>query len=114
MLNMLKLTMLKLYQNKLEELRKKLNWTYWPPVVNIARLVEEVGELSRAILHVENIKPKKAGEQKQNVGEEMADVIMIILWLANSLDINLDKEMKRVFEKVEKRDKNRYKNTKYS
>lgn len=56
--------MLNNYQKRLEKLRKKLNWSYWPPVVNIARLAEEVGELSRAILHLENIKPKKITEGK--------------------------------------------------
>jgi len=105
--------MLKSYQDKIEKLRKRLKWTYWPPVINIATLVEEVGELSRAILHKENIKPKKPNEDKQDIGEEIADIIMVILWLANSLDIDLDKEMDKVFKKVEKRDKSRYNGTKY-
>jgi len=105
--------MLNNYQKRLEELRKKLNWTYWPPVVNIARLAEEVGELSRVILHLENIKPKKITEEKQDIGEEMADVVLIILWLANSLKINLDKELNKVFKKIESRDKDRFHETKY-
>ena len=106
--------MLEEYQKKLERLCKRLKWKYAPPVVNVARLSEEVGEVARAVLHEENIKPRKAGENDQNVGEELADVLLVVLWLANSMKIDLDKELRRVFEKVEKRDAGRYKGTKYS
>lgn len=43
----------------------------------------------------------------------MADVVLIILWLANSLKINLDQELDKVFKKVESRDKDRFHETKY-
>ena len=106
--------MLKKYQEQLEEIRKKLHWTYWPPVVGVARLAEEVGEVSRIILHLENIKPKKKTEAQQEIGEELADVIMVLLWMANTLDVDLDKEVEKVLKKIEKRDEGRYKGTKYS
>ena len=105
--------MLKRYQDQLEKLRKKMGWAYWPPVVGVVRLAEEVGELSRIILHLENIKPKKQTEAHQEVGEELADVVMVLLWVANNLKIDLDKEMEKNFKKMEKRDKGRYKRTKY-
>lgn len=81
---------------------------YWPPLANLARLVEETGELARLLNHLAGHKPKKADEAEQELGLELADIIYTVICLANSLDVDLDDAFKRVLHKVETRDARRY------
>jgi NTP pyrophosphatase (non-canonical NTP hydrolase) len=81
---------------------------YWPPHANLARIAEEVGELSRLVNHLYGPKPKKAGEAQQNLGEELADILFAIICLANSQRIDLGENLQQVIEKVWERDKDRY------
>jgi NTP pyrophosphatase (non-canonical NTP hydrolase) len=81
---------------------------YWPPLANLARLVEETGELARLLNHREGHKPKKAGEVAQDLGLELADIIYTVICLANSQGIDLDDAFLRVMRKVETRDADRY------
>ncbi|MFU8805954.1 MAG: nucleotide pyrophosphohydrolase [Bradymonadaceae bacterium] len=81
---------------------------YWSPLANLARLTEEVGELAREINHVHGAKPKKATEPPARIGEELADILFVVVTLANSLDINLTEEFKGVMEKYRLRDTDRF------
>ena len=81
---------------------------YWPPLANLARLIEETGELARLLNHREGHKPKKAGEVAQDLGLELADIIYTVICLANSQGIDLDDAFMRVMHKVETRDADRY------
>lgn len=81
---------------------------YWPPHANLARIAEEVGELSRLVNHLYGPKPKKASEAQQNLGEEMADIMFAIICLANSQQIDLGESLQQVIEKVWDRDRDRY------
>ena len=81
---------------------------YWPPLANLARLVEETGELARLLSHLEGHKPKKAGEPEQDLGLELADIIYTVICLANSQGIDLQDAFLRVMHKVETRDAERY------
>jgi NTP pyrophosphatase (non-canonical NTP hydrolase) len=81
---------------------------YWPPLANLARLVEETGELARLLTHREGHKPKKAGEVAQDLGLELADIIYTVICLANSQGIDLEDAFLRVMRKVETRDAHRY------
>ncbi len=81
---------------------------YWPPLANLARLIEETGELARLLNHLEGHKPKKAGEAEQDLGLELADVLYTVICLANSQGIDLDDAFRRVMHKVETRDATRY------
>jgi NTP pyrophosphatase (non-canonical NTP hydrolase) len=71
--------------------------------------MEEVGELAREINHRFGPKKKKPTEKKQEIGDEIADIIFTLSCLANSLNIDLDKSLKRVLTKSYKRDANRFK-----
>lgn len=81
---------------------------YWPPLANLARLIEETGELARLLNHLEGHKPKKASEDPQELGMELADIIYTVICLANSQGIDLDDAFRRVLHKVETRDADRY------
>lgn len=81
---------------------------YWSPLVNLARIAEEVGELARLVNHQFGPKPKKASEASQELGEEMADIIFAIICMANSQGIDLESSLQKVIDKVWERDRHRF------
>jgi NTP pyrophosphatase (non-canonical NTP hydrolase) len=81
---------------------------YWSPHVNLARIAEEVGELARLINHQYGPKPKKASEEAQEMGEELADILFVLICMANSEGIDLEKSLERVIAKVWRRDRERF------
>lgn len=82
---------------------------YFSELTNMAVLTEEVGELARVIARLYGDQSFKAGEQP-NLGEEMADVLWVLICLANQTGIDLTEELKKSFEKKTKRDKTRHLN----
>lgn len=81
---------------------------YWKPHEILARLTEETGELAREINHRFGPKKKKAEEDVKDLGDEMADIIVTLCCLANSLKIDLDEAFNRVMKKVYERDTPRF------
>lgn len=81
---------------------------YWPPLANLARLTEEVGELARELNHRYGSKPKKADEPESDLALELADVLFVIITLANEQEIDLGAAFARVLEKYEDRDSGRW------
>lgn len=81
---------------------------YFPPLVNLARLTEEVGELAREINHRYGPKIKKADEPEGDVALELADILFVLVVLANQLDVDLQDSMERTMEKYRVRDANRW------
>jgi NTP pyrophosphatase (non-canonical NTP hydrolase) len=81
---------------------------YFAPLPMLARLTEEVGELSRALMHHYGGKKPKAGEEKGDVGEEIADAMFVLVCLANSLNIDLDEAFAGMMAKIRERDANRW------
>jgi NTP pyrophosphatase (non-canonical NTP hydrolase) len=81
---------------------------YWPPLVNLARLVEEVGELGRELNHRYGAKVKRADEPEQDLAMEMADVLFVLLALANEQGIDLSDALERTLEKYRVRDSERW------
>jgi NTP pyrophosphatase (non-canonical NTP hydrolase) len=81
---------------------------YWPPLVNLARLTEEVGELAREINHHHGPKTKKSDEEEGSIAEELGDILFTVATLANSLGIDLDDVARRNLEKVTRRDTSRW------
>lgn len=81
---------------------------YWPPMVNLARLTEEVGELAREINHSHGMKKKKTNEVPSSVASELGDILFVVVSLANSMDISLDDAMKQTLEKYNIRDTDRF------
>ena len=81
---------------------------YWPPLSNLARLIEEVGELARELNHRYGHKPKKADEPEQDLGIELADIMFVIIAIANEQKIDLEEAFQRVLEKYQVRDRDRW------
>lgn len=81
---------------------------YWPPLANLARLVEEVGELAREINHRYGHKPKRADEPEQDLALELGDVLFVVVAIANEQGIDLEDAFTRVLEKYRTRDADRW------
>lgn len=81
---------------------------YWPPLDNLARLMEEVGELARELNHRFGSKPKKVEEPDRELALELADVLFVLLVIANEQGLDLDDGLTRVLEKYRKRDGDRW------
>lgn len=81
---------------------------YFPPLAMLARLTEEVGELSRALMHHHGGKKPKPGEDAGDVGGEIADALFVLICMANSLDIDLDEEFATMMRKYRERDAERW------
>jgi NTP pyrophosphatase (non-canonical NTP hydrolase) len=81
---------------------------YFSPLAMMARLTEEMGELAREINHYYGEKPKKTTEKEKTIEEELGDVQFVLMCLANSLDIDMQKAHDRVMHKFNTRDKDRW------
>lgn len=81
---------------------------YWPPLTNLARLVEEVGELARELNHRFGHKTKKPGEPEQDLALELADIMFVLIAIANEQKIDLEAAFERVLDKYHVRDADRW------
>ena len=81
---------------------------YWQPSSMMLRMMEEVGELSREINHHYGQKPKKPSEPEGDIALELADILFIIVCMANSMQIDLDKAFSQTMEKYRLRDSDRW------
>jgi NTP pyrophosphatase (non-canonical NTP hydrolase) len=81
---------------------------YFPPLVNLARLAEEVGELARELNHRFGPKTKKPDEPDGDVALELADILFVVVVLANQLDVDLPEAMARTLTKYRVRDAGRW------
>jgi len=81
---------------------------YWPPLSNLARLIEEVGELARELNHSHGHKPKKPDEPAGDVALELADILFVLIAIANEQQIDLDAALRKVLDKYATRDATRW------
>jgi len=96
-------------QKSVDEWIKTYGVRYFNELTNMACLTEEVGELARVIARKYGEQSFKSGE-KANLGEEMADVLWVLLCLANQTGVDLTAELKKSFEKKTQRDNKRHLN----
>jgi NTP pyrophosphatase (non-canonical NTP hydrolase) len=94
-------------QQTVDEWIKTYGVRYFSELTNMAVLTEEVGELARVIARKYGDQSFKAGE-KENLGEEMADVLWVLICLANQTGVDLTEELKKSIEKKTKRDAERH------
>ena len=80
---------------------------YFSELTNMAVLTEEVGELAREKEKKYGDQSFKAGE-KENLGEEMADVLWVLICLANQTGVDLTEELQKSIDKKTKRDAQRH------
>ena len=86
----------------------KANGGYWPPLSLLARLTEETGEVAREYNHRFGSKRKKGSEGEADLAGELADVLFILLAMANEQGIDLDAALRQTLEKVRVRDTGRF------
>ena len=98
----------------LDEAQKRVNaWIkeygvrYFSELTNMAVLTEEVGELARVMARKYGDQSFKEGE-KENLADEMADVLWVLLCLANQTGVNLTEAFARNLEKKTRRDRTRH------
>ena len=81
---------------------------YFPPLTILARLTKEVGELARELNHRFGEKQKKADEPAGDLALELGDILFVVICLANSQDIDLDRAFEQVMQKITTRDADRW------
>ncbi|MEL4024650.1 nucleotide pyrophosphohydrolase [Lysinibacillus endophyticus] len=95
-------------QEKVDRYIGQFKEGYFPPFELMARLTEEIGELSREVQHVYGQKKKKQSESINSIEEELGDLFFVIVCFANSQGIRLDETLLKVINKYETRDKDRW------
>lgn len=94
-------------QRLVDEWIRQYGVRYFSELTNMACLTEEVGELARIVARRYGDQSFKPGE-KADLGEEMADVLWVLLCLANQTGVDLTQELRRSFEKKTRRDAKRH------
>lgn len=95
-------------QQRVDEWIHTYGMRYFSELTNMAVLTEEVGELARVMARRYGDQSFKAGE-KDNLADEMADVLWVLTCLANQTGVDLEQAMERNFQKKSERDKERHK-----
>lgn len=95
-------------QKAVDQWVKTFGVRYFSELTNMAVLTEEVGELARVMARKYGDQSFKAGE-KDNLGEEMADILWVLCCLANQTGVDLTQEFRKSVEKKTLRDANRHK-----
>ncbi len=95
-------------EQKVDQYISQFKEGYFPPLALIARLAEEVGELSREVNHLYGVKPKKPTEVEKTIEEEIGDIVFVLACLTNSLNLDLSSAFQTTMTKFETRDKDRW------
>ncbi|MBN2154820.1 MAG: nucleotide pyrophosphohydrolase [Candidatus Lokiarchaeota archaeon] len=99
----------------MNELQKIVNsWIqetggYWTPLGMLAAVMEELGEVSRELSHLSNIKTKKPEEPLNKLEQELGDLLFSIICIANYYNISISNAVEQSLRKYQVRDKNRFK-----
>jgi NTP pyrophosphatase (non-canonical NTP hydrolase) len=99
---------LKVAQQRVDAWISQYEEGYFHPLTNICRLTEEVGELAREVNHRFGQKTKKPDEAEGDMAMEMADIIFVLVCMANREGIDLQQAFDRMMDKVERRDADRW------
>jgi len=83
---------------------------YFDELTNMAQLTEEVGEVARIIARRYGEQSEKESDKNKDLGEELADVMFVILCLANQTGVNLEEAFNKKLEIKAKRDHDRHHN----
>lgn len=83
---------------------------YFSELTNTAILMEEVGELARLMARQYGDQSFKENEKDLDLGEEMADILFVLICLANQTSVELEDAFKKSMEKKTRRDKDRHSN----
>lgn len=95
-------------QKQVDEWVKQFKIEYFPLERQHVILTEEVGELAREISHKIGSKKKKAGEKESSIEDELADILFVIICMANREGVNLGEAFKKTMDKKYGRDNDRF------
>ncbi len=96
-------------QQQVDEWIRTVGVRYFNELTNLGILMEEVGELSRIMVRRYGEQSSKESDQQKNLADEMADVLWVLLCLANQTGVDLTEALDKNFEKKNIRDANRHK-----
>ena len=99
-------------QQQIDKWIKKYGVRYFSELTNMAILTEEVGEVARIISREFGDQSFKKSDKDQKLAEELADVLFVVICLANQTNIDLTKALRDNLDKKTKRDKTRHLNNK--
>lgn len=96
-------------QLQVDQWIKTIGVRYFSELTNLGILMEEVGELSRLMVRTYGEQTFKESDKGRDLGDEMADVLWVLLCLANQTGVDLTEALKKNFEKKTVRDGERHK-----
>ena len=96
-------------QQQVDAWIKTIGVRYFSELTNLGILMEEVGELSRIMVRTYGEQSFKESDKGKNLSEEMADVLWVLICLANQTDVDLTEALRKNFEKKNIRDAERHK-----
>ncbi len=97
-------------QKTVDEWIKEHGVRYFDEMTNTAILMEEVGEVARIMARRYGEQSEKESDKNKDLGDEMADVLFVLVCLANQTGIDLETAIKNNLEKKTRRDHERHKN----
>lgn len=95
-------------QQQVDQWIKTVGVRYFNELTNLGILVEEVGELSRLMVRIYGEQSFKESDKNRDLADEMADVLWVLICLANQTGVNLTEALQKNFEKKNIRDANRH------
>jgi NTP pyrophosphatase (non-canonical NTP hydrolase) len=97
-------------QQQVDSWIKTTGVRYFNELTNLGILMEEVGELSRLMVRTYGEQSFKESDKGRELGDEMADVLWVLICLANQTGVDLTTALQKNFEKKNLRDAERHKN----
>jgi len=101
---------LKDQQQEVDNWIKEYGVRYFNELTNMAILSEEVGEMARIISRRFGEQSEKESDKNKDLGDEMADVLFVVMCLANQTGVDLDEAWNKAMDKRTSRDKDRHVN----
>lgn len=95
-------------QQQVDQWIKTVGIRYFNELTNMAMLTEEVGELARIIARRYGEQSEKESDKNKDLGDEMADVLWVLICLANQTGVNLTEAFQKNLDKKNTRDKDRH------
>lgn len=101
---------IKAAQQGVDEWIKTVGIRYFSELTNLGILMEEVGELSRLMVRKYGEQSYKESDKNKDIGDEMADILFVLICLANQTGVDLTGALQKNFEKKTLRDADRHRN----
>ena len=95
-------------QKKVDKWIKEYGVRYFDEMTNTAMLMEEVGEVARIMARRYGEQSEKESDKNKDLGEELADVLFVLVCLANQTGVDLEDAIQKNFEKKTERDSTRH------